>query len=122
MPSLDGSIFKDKEKEPESELIPVPLVEEGLNVSKNEVICREAKLITEPIIETQTVEVPVTYEELLVERRPASKRTYSAHNLIPPVLSRVEIRIPLRKEEIEVKKEPDVKEVVIKNRHVPTKQ
>jgi uncharacterized protein (TIGR02271 family) len=105
LPSLDGSIFKDKEKEPESELIPVPLVEERLNVSKNEVICREAKLIKEPIIETQTVEVPVTYEELIVERRPASKRTYYAHNLIHPVLSRVEIRIPLRKEEIEVKKE-----------------
>ena len=66
--------------------------------------------------------MPVTYEELIVERRPASKRTYCAHNLIHPVLSRVEIRIPLRKEEIEVKKEPDVKEVVIKNIHVPTKQ
>ena len=66
--------------------------------------------------------MPVTYEELIVERRPVSKRTYSAHNLKPPVLSRVEIRIPLRKEEIEVKKEPDVKEVVIKNIHVPTKQ
>ena len=91
-------------------------------MSQNEVICREAKLIKEPIIETRTVEVPVTYEELIVERRPASKRTYSAHNLKPPVLSRVEIRIPLRKEEIEVKKEPDVKEVVIKNIHVPTKQ
>ena len=122
MPSLDGSIFKEKEKESESELIPVPLVEQRLNVSKNEVICREAKLIKEPIIETQTVEVPVTYEELIVERRLASQRTYSAHNLKPPVLSRVEIRIPLRKEEIEVKKEPGVKEVVIKNRYVPTKK
>jgi stress response protein YsnF len=49
--------------------------------------------------------VPVTYEELIVERRPARKRTYSAHNLKPPVLFRVELRIPLRKEEIEVKKE-----------------
>ena len=66
--------------------------------------------------------MPVTYEELIIERRPASKGTYSANNLKPPVLSRVEIRIPLRKEEIEVKKEPDVKEVVIKNIHVPTKQ
>ena len=66
--------------------------------------------------------MPVTYEELIVERRPASKRTYSAHNLKPPVLSRGEIRIPLQKEEIEVKREPDVKEVVIKNRYVSMKQ
>ncbi|MDW0314545.1 MAG: hypothetical protein QN716_04140 [Nitrososphaeraceae archaeon] len=35
MPSLDGSIFKDKEEESESEseLTPVSLVEERLNVS-----------------------------------------------------------------------------------------
>ena len=33
LPSLDGSIFKDKEEESESELTPVPLVEERLNVS-----------------------------------------------------------------------------------------
>ncbi|CAN5551090.1 hypothetical protein BH18THE2_BH18THE2_24030 [soil metagenome] len=83
---------------------------------------REANLIKEPIIETETVEVPVTYEELIVERRPASKRTYSAHNLKPPVISRLEIRIPLRKEEMKVKKESYVEEVVIKKRHVQAKQ
>lgn len=83
---------------------------------------REAKLIKEPIIETEAVEVPVTYEELIVERRPASKRTYSAHNLKPLVISRLEIRIPLRKEEIEVKKESYVEEVVIKKRHEQAKQ
>ena len=33
LPSPDGSIFKDKEEESESELTPVPLVEERLNVS-----------------------------------------------------------------------------------------
>jgi hypothetical protein len=33
LPSLDGSIFKDKVEESESELIPVSLVEERLNVS-----------------------------------------------------------------------------------------
>jgi stress response protein YsnF len=74
LPSPDGSIFKDKEKESESELTPVPLVEERLNVSKNQVMCREAKLIKEPVIETETV--TLTYEELIVERRPASIRTY----------------------------------------------
>jgi hypothetical protein len=59
LPSPDGSIFKDKEEESESELTPVLLVEERLNVS-NEVICRETKLIKEPIIEAETVEVPET--------------------------------------------------------------
>ena len=69
--------------------------------------------------ETKTVEVPITHEELIVERRPASESTTSISDLKPPVISKEEIKIPLKKEEVEVKKEPYVKEeVVLKKRRV----
>jgi uncharacterized protein (TIGR02271 family) len=106
-------------KQEESESTRVPLVEEKLNVSKREVTYKEATLIKEPVTETKTVEVPVTHEELIVERRPPTEATTSEKELKPPVTSREEIKIPLKKEEFEVKKEPYVKEeAVIKKRRV----
>src|SRR5215210_9150713 len=96
----------------------IPLIEERLNVSKR-TSTSEATITKEPVTETKTVEVPVTHEELIVERRPASKSTTSTSDLKPPVTSKEEIKIPLKKEEVEVKKEPYVKEeVVLKKRRV----
>jgi uncharacterized protein (TIGR02271 family) len=106
-------------REEESESTSVPLVEERLNISKRDVTYKEATLVKEPVTETKTVEVPITHEELIVERRPASKSTTSTSDLKPPVTSKEEIKIPLKKEEVEVKKEPYVKEeVVLKKRRV----
>jgi uncharacterized protein (TIGR02271 family) len=71
------------------------------------------------MIETKTVEVPLIYEELIVERRPPTEATTPQHELKPPVTTREEIKIPLKKEEVEVKKESYVKEeVVLKKRHI----
>ena len=96
----------------------VPLIEERLNVSKRE-SAQEATITKEPVTETKTVEVPLTHEELVVERRPVSESTTSSSDLKPPVTSKEEIKIPLKKEEVEVKKEPYVKEeVVLKKRRV----
>jgi uncharacterized protein (TIGR02271 family) len=89
----------------------VPLIEESLNVSKRE-SAQEATITKEPVTETKTVEVPLTHEELVVERRPVSESTTSSSDLKPPVTSKEEIKIPLKKEEVEVKKEPYVKEEV----------
>ena len=109
----------EKDDEEESESTRVSLVEERLNISKRDVTYKEATLIKEPVTETKTVEVPITHEELVVERRPASKSTTSTSDLKPPVTSKEEIKIPLKKEEVEVKKEPYVKEeVVLKKRRV----
>ena len=106
-------------KQEESESTRVPLVEEKLNVSKREVTYKEATLIKEPVTETKTVEVPVTHEELIVERRPPTEATTSQDELKPPVTTREEIKIPLKREEFEVKKEPYVKEeAVIKKKRV----
>ena len=107
----------------ESESARFPLAEEKLDVSKREVTYKEATLIKEPIIETKRVEVPLTYEELIVERRPPTEATTSQHQLKPPVNTREEIKIPLKREEVEVKKEPYVKEeVVLKKKRVTEKK
>lgn len=117
-PPLTRNTERDDGEE-ESESTRVSLVEERLNISKRDVTYKEATLVKEPVTETKTVEVPITHEELIVERRTASKSTTSTSDLKPPVTSKEEIKIPLKKEEVEVKKEPYVKEeVVLKKRRV----
>jgi uncharacterized protein (TIGR02271 family) len=114
---------ENKAGQEESESARFPLAEEKLNVSKREVTYKEATLIKEPITETKTVEVPLIYEELIVERRPPTEATTSQHQLKPPVITREETKIPLKREEVQVKKEPYVKEeVVLKKRHVTEKK
>jgi uncharacterized protein (TIGR02271 family) len=112
-------IKENSAKQEESESSHVPLIEEKLNISKREVTYKEATLIKEPVTETKTVEVSVTHEELIVERRPPTEATTSQDELKSPVTTKEEIKIPLKKEEIEVRKEPYVKEeIVIKKRRV----
>jgi uncharacterized protein (TIGR02271 family) len=114
-----NGIEENQAKQEESESSHAPLIEENLNISKREVTYKEATLIKEPVTEMKTVEVPVTHEELIVERRPPTEATTSQDELKSPVTTKEEIKIPLKKEEIEVKKEPYVKEeVVIKKRRV----
>lgn len=114
-----NGIEENQAKQEESESSHIPLIEEKLNISKREVTYKEATLIKEPVTETKTVEVPVTHEELIVERRPPTEATTSQDELKSPVTTKEEIKIPLKKEEIEVKKEPYVKEeIVIKKRRV----
>ena len=63
--------------------------------------------------------MPVTHEELSVERRPSSDRRYTSISAESPVDSQTEIKVPLKKEELEVGKEPYVKEeVVVKKKPV----
>ena len=87
----------------------VPLTEERLGVSKT-ASSREATITKEPVTETKTVEVPVTHEEISVERRPASGSTTTASDR--PVQSRTETKVPLKSEEVQVTKQPYVKEEV----------
>jgi uncharacterized protein (TIGR02271 family) len=87
----------------------VPLTEERLGVSKT-ASSREATITKEPITETKSVEVPVTHEEISVERRPASGSSTTAAD--KPVQSRTETKVPLKQERVEVTKQPYVKEEV----------
>ncbi len=88
----------------------IPLTEERLDVSKN-VQERQATITKEPITETKTVQVPVTHEEVSVERRSVTDgKTRPASQ--GPATSTEEINIPLKSEEVEVSKTPYVKEEV----------
>lgn len=85
----------------------IPVIEERLQVSKR-VSTDEATITKEPMTETKTVEVPVTHEEMTIERRPASGTSSER-----PSSTKTEVKVPLSKEEIEVTKEPYVKEEVV---------
>jgi uncharacterized protein (TIGR02271 family) len=85
----------------------IPVIEERMQVSKR-VAIDEATIIKEPTTETKTVEVPVTHEEMTVERRPADRSTSER-----PSSTKTEVKVPLSKEEIQVTKEPYVKEEVV---------
>src|SRR5918994_2663648 len=96
----------------------VPLIEERVNVSKRE-STEEATVTKEPVTETKTVEVPVTHEEVTIEKRPPQDRKYTSITSESPVESKTEIKIPLKREEVEVTKQPYVKEeVVVKKKPV----
>jgi uncharacterized protein (TIGR02271 family) len=86
----------------------VPITEERLDASKRE-STREATITKEPVTETKTVEIPVTHEEISVERRPASGSTTTTAAK-RPVQSKTETKVPLKQEEVQVTKQPYVKE------------
>jgi uncharacterized protein (TIGR02271 family) len=95
----------------------IPLIEERLNVSKS-TSTSEATITKEPVTEKKTVEVPVTHEELTVERRSPSESS-SSTTTERPVQSKTDTKVQLNKEEVQVTKEPYVKEeVVVKKKPV----
>ena len=87
----------------------VPVTEERLGVSKSQ-STKEATITKKPVTETKTIEVPVTHEEISVERRPVSGTTSTTSTSDRPVESEQEIRVPLKQEQVQVTKQPYVKE------------
>jgi uncharacterized protein (TIGR02271 family) len=86
----------------------VELREEELRVEKERVQAGEVRLRKEVISEERTVEVPVTREEVVIERRPAA----SGRDAGGTINEGEEIRIPLMEEEVRVEKTPVVREEV----------
>lgn len=108
--------YKKSEEIPPDVETRIPLIEERLNVSKR-TSTSEATITKEPVTETKTVEVPVTHEELTVERRPASESSRATTER--PVQSKTDTKVQLTREDVQVTKEPYVKEeVVVKKRPV----
>ena len=96
----------------------IPLTEERLDVSK-ESQEDQARVTKKPVTESKTVEVPLTREEVSIERRPASGQTEAQS----PIQSEQDIKIPLKREEAKVSKKPYVKEeAVIKKKGVTNKK
>ncbi|HEY6536152.1 MAG TPA: YsnF/AvaK domain-containing protein [Candidatus Nitrosocosmicus sp.] len=87
----------------------IPLTDEKLDVSK-ESQDDTLKITKEPMKETKTVQVPLTHEEVTIEKRPPSEDTQAE----TPVSSEQTIDIPVKKEEIgEVSKTPYVREEAV---------
>jgi stress response protein YsnF len=72
-----SSTESSKVPEANNDEAPIQVIEERLDVSKKESM-EEATVIKEPLKETKTVEVQLTHEELIIEKRPASKMTSSS--------------------------------------------
>jgi len=113
-----NDIISEERQQQEQEETVVPLIEERLNVSKK-TSTSHYTITKEPVTEKKTIEVPVTHEELVVEKRLSPKDSSSFTSAQGPVKSKTEIKVLLNREEIEVTKEPFVKdEVVVKKKPV----
>ena len=96
----------------------IPLTEERLDVSKKSQE-NQATITKKPITKTKTVEVPLTREELSIEKRPPSGEIEAQS----PIQSEEDIKIPLKREEAQVTKKPYVKEeVAVKKKKVTDKK
>jgi uncharacterized protein (TIGR02271 family) len=92
---------------------PIPVIEEKLELTKKETI-EEAKVIKKPKIEFKTVEVELTHEELIIEKRSIEDNTTSLSNPTREIVqSKTELSVPLKREDIIVSKKPHVKEEII---------
>jgi uncharacterized protein (TIGR02271 family) len=93
----------------------IELREEELRAEKERVQAGEVRLRKEVVTEERTIEVPVTREEVVIERRPAAQGSTASGSID----DNEEIRIPLMEEEVRVEKTPVVREeVTLKKRQV----
>jgi uncharacterized protein (TIGR02271 family) len=82
--------------------------EEKLQVHKTPVETGEVRVHKEVHTEHKSIDVPVTREEVVIERRPASGQQVSASDMS----AGQEIRIPVREEQVNVEKQTVVAEEV----------
>ena len=107
--TMETQLQSNQDRDNEELTTTVPLMEERIDVSKR---AEEdtASIIKKPITETKTIEVPVTHEEISIERRkPTGEQAYTEQK---PITSTEEIEIPVKREEVEVNKRPYIKEEV----------
>jgi uncharacterized protein (TIGR02271 family) len=96
------------------------LRKEELDISKNRVQVGEVELSKEIIEEQKVVDVPVTHEEVVIERRSLNNEDSSE-----PITSEESIHIPVSEEQVEVGKHTVItgevsahKRLVEENKHV----
>jgi len=85
----------------------IKLREEQLRVQKQPVQTGEARLRKDVVTEQQSIDVPVTREEVYIERRPASGQPSDT-----PIGEGETYRVPVREEQVTVDKQPVVREEV----------
>jgi uncharacterized protein (TIGR02271 family) len=97
--AVAGFDVKDRER--------LQLREEELRATKERVKAGDVRVRKEVVSEEKTIDVPVTREEAVIERRPVSGRPATGD-----IKEGEEIRIPLTEEEVRVEKRPVVKEEI----------
>ena len=119
----DYSKFKSSDMSKEMETR-IPVIGENLQVSKK-VVEDKVDIIKEPIKETKTVEIDLTYEKVTIERIPFNNEETAIEkspdqnpglggsDIERPVSSRTQISIPLKREVPVVIKNPYVREEVV---------
>jgi uncharacterized protein (TIGR02271 family) len=85
------------------------LREEELEVNKHQVQAGEVRVRKDVVTEQRNIEVPVTREEVVIERHPAEGREAADQTLDD---ENEDIRIPLMEEEVDVQKRAVVREEV----------
>jgi uncharacterized protein (TIGR02271 family) len=96
----------------------IPLTEERLDVSQR-IEENQATITKKPSEETKTVEVPLTQEEVGIERYTSSddgRGSNETEAQSPLIQSLQELKIPLKRDEAKVTKKPYVKEVAVKKK------
>ncbi len=127
----EGSSFKPTDLDSNSfgmdEEHSLKLREEQLNIKKEPVQTGEVEVHKEVVEEQKTIDIPVTHEEVYVERRKVDDEvaaTLNSADTITPVDDSESIRIPIVEEKVEVTKKPVVNEelVIGKNKIEKTEQ
>jgi uncharacterized protein (TIGR02271 family) len=95
------------------EEIRMKLHEEQLEVDKKEVQSGEVTINKDVVEEEQTIDVPVSREEVYIERRPVDEREAMDEASAAFDEDGESIRIPLKEERLDIKKKPVVNEELI---------
>jgi len=97
----------------------MPLREEQLNVEKQRVQTGEVRVHKEVVTEQQRIDVPVSHEEVVIERHPASE----ARAVDTPIGQGETVRVPISEEQVNVTKQTvETGEIDIKKRDVQGEQ
>jgi stress response protein YsnF len=125
----DYSTFKSSDMSREIET-KIPVIGENLEVAKK-IVEDKVDIIKDPIKETKTVEIELTYEKVSIERIPFENKGEDSNDsndksgveykpaIEKPVSSKTQISIPLKREVPVVIKNPYIREeVVIKKKPV----
>lgn len=104
---LDRPLDRDIDVDDRDEKI--RLKEERLNVDKEEVTTGEVNVRKEVVHDTETVEVPVEHEEVVIERKPVSDGETTGETFDT---DEENINIPVKEERVNITKRPVVKEEV----------
>ena len=100
-----GAMRADHERTEEGRT--VQLREEELRASKQSVEAGEVEIRKDVVSEQRTIDVPVTREEVVVERHPVDRRESDR-----PIGEGETIRVPVREEQVSVEKRPVVTEEI----------